>query len=252
MKIITSPAKLMTLEHGPALMRSTKPVFIDDAQVLQEELKTKTPEFLAELMDISGNLARENWERNQYWTSNPTPKKSNQALYAFIGEVYRGLDAKTLDKDAVNYLKKNYRILSGLYGYLKPSDRIMLYRLEMGRKFQTKKARDLYSFWKDKVTDELNKELSSRDLLINLASNEYFKVLNRKEIKSKIIDFEFLELKDDKLKNITVYTKHARGLMVRYLAITKAKTLNEVKGFNLERYMLDENLSTDTKLVFTR
>ena len=160
--------------------------------------------------------------------------------------------AKTLDKKAVAYLQKNYRILSGLYGLLKPSDKVMLYRLEMGRNFEFDEYKNLYSFWRDKLTEKLNSDLKKNDIILNLASNEYFKALDKKKLNAPIIDFDFFELKDGKLKTIVVYTKHARGLMVRYCAEQQAKTLNDVKGFNLEGYRIDEKLSTKTKLVFTR
>ncbi len=203
-------------------------------------------------MEISQKLADENWERNQKWKAKPTAKESAPALFAFTGEVYRGLDAKTLDKNAVDYLQKNYRMLSGLYGLLKPSDKIMLYRLEMGRSFEFDEYKNLYSFWSDKITDQLNSEMKKNEILLHLCSNEYGKVINRKKLNHKVIDFDFYELKEGKLKTIVVYTKHARGLMVRFCAETQAKTLNDVKAFNLEGYLIDEERSTDLNLVFTR
>jgi cytoplasmic iron level regulating protein YaaA (DUF328/UPF0246 family) len=143
-------------------------------------------------------------------------------------------------------------MLSGLYGLLKPSDKIMLYRLEMGRPFEFDEYRNLYEFWRDKITEQLNSELKKNEIILNLASTEYFKVIDRKKINNKIIDFDFYELKDGKLKTIVVYTKHARGMVVRFCAETNAKTLNDVKAFNYEGYLIDEEKSTDTKLVFTR
>lgn len=252
MKIITSPAKLMNIENSTDLLRSTTPKFIDDAAFIHSFLKPKSPKYLSELMEISSKLADENWERNQKWKSKPTAKGSAPAMFAFTGEVYRGLDAKTLDKKAVDYLQKNYRILSGLYGLLKPSDRVMLYRLEMGRPFEFDEHKNLYSFWTEKVTEQLNSEMKKNEILLNLASNEYFKVIDRKKTNHKIIDFEFYELREGKLKTIVVYTKHARGLVVRFCAETQAKTLNDLKAFNYDGYRIDEEKSTDVKLVFTR
>ena len=173
-------------------------------------------------------------------------------MFAFTGEVYRGLDANNLSREAVEYLQKNYRILSGLYGLLKPSDKVMLYRLEMGRNFEFDQYKNLYEFWTDKVTEQLNSELKAKDLVLNLASNEYFKVIDKKKLKAPVIDFDFYEMKSGKPKTIVVYTKHARGLVVRYCAENNAKTLDDVKGFNLEGYRIDEGMSTDKKLVFTR
>lgn len=252
MKIITSPAKLMNIENSTEFLRSTTPHFIKEAEFIQSYLKEKSPKYLSDLMEISQKLADENWERNQNWKAKPKPSESCLAAFAFVGEVYRGLDIKTLDKSAVDYLQKNYRMLSGLYGLLKPSDRIMLYRLEMGRNFAFDSYKNLYEFWKEKVTAQLNSELKKKDLILNLASAEYFRVIDRKKINVPVIDFDFHEMKEGKLKTIVVYTKHARGLMVRFCAEKKAQTLDDVKAFNLEGYRIDEKLSTDTKLVFTR
>ncbi|MGG7437753.1 peroxide stress protein YaaA [Chryseobacterium arthrosphaerae] len=252
MKIITSPAKLMNVETTTDLLRSTTPKFIEDAAFIQSYLKEKSPKYLSELMEISPKLADENWERNQRWKSKPTAKESAPALFAFAGEVYRGLDAKTLDKDAVDYLQKNYRMLSGLYGLLKPSDKVMLYRLEMGRHFEFDQYKNLYEFWREKITDQLNSEMKKGEILLHLASNEYGKVIDRKKLNHQVIDFDFYELKEGKLKTIVVYTKHARGLVVRFCAETNAKTLDDVKAFNYEGYRIDEERSTDIKLVFTR
>lgn len=242
----------MNLDHTGGFSRTSTPKFIKEASLIQSHLKDKSPKFLAELMDISSNLAHENWERNQKWNASPNSKNSAAALFAFAGEVYRGLDAASLDKEALQYLNKNYRILSGLYGLLKPSDRIMLYRLEMGRPFQFESYENLYQFWREKLTEQINKELHSRDVILNLASKEYFKALNPKELKAPVIDFHFYELKSGEPKTIVVYTKHARGLMVRYCAQNQVKNLNEVKAFNLEGYRFDSKLSTSTKFVFTR
>lgn len=252
MKLITSPAKLMNVENTTDLLRSSTPKFIDDAAHIHKYLKEKTPKYLLDLMEISPKLADENWERNQKWNAKPTAKNSAPAMFAFTGEVYRGLDAKTLDKKAVDYLQKNYRILSGLYGLLKPSDKVMLYRLEMGRPFEFEEYKNLYSFWTDKVTEQLNSELKKNEIVLNLASNEYFKVIDKKKLNHQVIDFDFYELKDGKPKTIVVYTKHARGLVVRFCAETNAKTLNDVKAFNYEGYRIDEEKSTDSNLVFVR
>lgn len=252
MKIVTSPAKLMNMDYSSGLLKSSTPKFIRDSEFIQSFLKHKSPKFLQELMEISPKLADENWQRNQNWKPNPNPKESSSALFAFVGEVYRGLDSRTLDKSAVDYLQKNYRIISGLYGLLKPSDKVMLYRLEMGRNFEFGHYKNLYDFWREKLTDALNSEFTKNDILLNLASTEYFKVFDRKKLHAKIIDFDFYELKSGKPKTIVVYTKHARGLVVRFCAETKAKTLNDVKAFNCEGYRIDEDKSTDTNLVFVR
>lgn len=243
----------MNIENQTDLLKTSTPTFIKEAEEIQSSLREKDPKFLSELMEISSKLADENWERNQNWKANPKPTEAAPAMFAFVGEVYRGLDAKTLDKNAIDYLQKNYRMLSGLYGYLKPSDKVMLYRLEMGRPFPVDNAKNLYEFWREKVTAQLNSELKTNDIVLNLASNEYVKVIDKKALKATIINFDFKQIQaDGRLKTIVVYTKHARGLMVRYCAENNVKTLNEVKAFNYENYLIDENLSTETNLVFTR
>lgn len=252
MKIISSPAKLMTVESETDLLRRTTPKFIEEAAYIQHYLKEKSPKFLSELMKISPKLADENWARNQVWKAKPTARQSAPALFAFSGEVYRGLDAKTMDAAAIQYLQKNFRMLSGLYGILRPSDKIMLYRLEMGRPFVFDTYENIYQFWTEKVTTYLKSELKKNEMLLNLASAEYGKVINRKNLDHPVIDVEFFEMRDGKPKNIVVYTKHARGALARFCAETQAKTLNDVKAFNRDGYLLDEMLSSDDKLVFTR
>lgn len=242
----------MNISNSTEFLKPSKPTFIQEATLIQSYLKEKSPKFLSELMEISPKLAEENWERNQNWKANPTVKESAPAMFAFTGEVYRGLDANTLSKEAVDYLQKNYRILSGLYGWLKPSDKVMLYRLEMGRNFEFEHYKNLYEFWQDKVTTQLNSELKKKDLVLNLASNEYFKVIDKKKVNAPIINFDFYELKSGKPKTIVVYTKHARGLVVRFCAETNAQTLNDIKAFNYEGYRIDEERSTDSNLVFVR
>ncbi|SDD91256.1 peroxide stress protein YaaA [Riemerella columbipharyngis] len=252
MKILSSPAKLMTVEDYPKNAKTTVPHFIKEAEFIQSFLKEKTPQYLSELMEISDKLADENWERNQKWVPNPQKNECAPALYAFTGEVYRGLDALSLDTDAVAYLQENYRILSGLYGLLKPSDKVMLYRLEMGRAFEFDKYKNLYAFWKEKITQQLNRELNKGEIILNLASTEYFKSVDKKNLNAEVVDFKFYELKSGKPKTIVVYTKHARGLVIRYCAETNAQTLEDVKAFNYDGYILDDNLSTDKELVFCR
>ncbi|SEF58600.1 hypothetical protein SAMN05421847_0387 [Halpernia humi] len=252
MKIISSPAKLMKIYSINSPLRSTTAKFITEAELIQKYLKPKTPKYLSELMEISQKLADENWQRNQVWTPKPSANKSSQALYAFNGEVYKGLDAETLDENATKYLQKNFRIISGLYGLLRPSDRIMPYRLEMGRNFKFEKNKNLYSFWQEKITNELKSELKKDEILLNLASHEYFKAVDQAELKNHIVNVEFKEIRNGKPKTIVVYTKHARGLLARFCAETNAKKLNDVKAFNADHYLFDEKLSTKTNLVFTR
>lgn len=242
----------MSVENNPSVPRLSTPKFIKEAQHIQKYLKEKSPNYLKELMHISTKLADVNWERNQNWTAKPKDKESSAALYTFQGEVYRGLDATTLDENAVEYLQKNFRMLSGLYGMLKPSDKIMLYRLEMGKNFEFDGYKNMYDFWREKVTENFNKELKKNELILNLASTEYYKVIDEKKLKGKVIQFHFYELKAGKPKQIVVYTKHARGSMIRYCAQNNVQTLDEVKSFNTDRYLFDEKLSNPRELIFVR
>ena len=252
MKIISSPAKLMKFNTLNTPLRSTTPKFIEEAELIQKNLKPKTPKFLMDLMDISQKLADENWQRNQVWNAKPTDKESSQSIYSFNGEVYKGLEIENLDENAVGYLQKNFRMLSGLYGLLRPSDKIMPYRLEMGRAFKFEKNKNLYNFWQSKITEELKSELKKDEILLNVASHEYFKAVNQKELRNNIVNVEFKEIRNGKPKTIVVYTKHARGLLTRFCAETSAKTLNDIKAFNVNKYLIDESLSTPNNLVFTR
>ncbi len=171
---------------------------------------------------------------------------------AFKGEVYRGLDAENLDENAQDYLNQNLFILSGLYGILKPSDRVMLYRLEMGSKLDVKGSKNLYDFWKETLTDFVNSKMKRNEPLLNLASNEYAKTLDAKSLKGQKVDVEFYDYKNGELKQIMVFFKQARGAMARYCAEQNVSTIDEVKNFNINNYSFDAKLSTDEKLVFLR
>ena len=207
---------------------------------------------LEKLMKISREIADMNVERNHTWNIKPSAKQAIPAVLAFKGEVYRGLNAETLDENAIDYLNKNAFLLSGLYGILRPSDKIMLYRLEMGSKLDVNGSKNLYGFWKEILTPFVNSKLKKGEFILNLASHEYAKVLNRKELKAPVIDVEFQDYKNGELKKIMMYFKHARGAMARYCAENNVQTLDEVKAYNVDNYRLDENLSTQETLIFTR
>ncbi|RQP11438.1 MAG: peroxide stress protein YaaA [Chryseobacterium sp.] len=252
MKIIVSPAKLMDIGRKSDLLPSTKPQFIREAAEINRHLREKDPAFIKELMQISDRLADENWQRNQDWKPNPTAAESTQALFAFTGEVYRGLDAPSLNKNAADYLQENLRILSGLYGMLKPSDRVMLYRLEMGRPFSFDGYKNLYAFWRDRVTDAFNRMLKKDEFVLHLASTEYAKVLDRKKLKAPLVDVDFYEMKSGKAKTIVVYTKHARGLLARFCAENQVQSREELKAFSEEGYLFDDEQSTENRLIYRR
>ena len=252
MKIVISPAKSLNYEKTVPVTTHTEPQFLKQAATIQNTLKKKKPNQLSELMDISAKLAEFNWQRNQDWHVPFTPDNARQAVYAFDGDVYTGLDVYTLTEDKVSVLQEKLRILSGLYGLLKPLDLMQAYRLEMGTAMPIGKNKNLYEFWKKTITKALNEELQKDELFLNLASNEYFSAIDAKALKVPVVTPEFKDYKDGKLKMISFFAKKARGLMVRYIIDTNAETLDDLKGFNYEGYAFDANLSKGNTLVFTR
>lgn len=252
MKIVISPAKSLNLDKELPTSLFTEANFLKQAETIQKTLKKKKPKQLLELMDISEKLADLNWQRNQDWQLPFAANNARPAIYTFDGEVYTGLDAYSLPVEKVGVLQDKLRILSGLYGILKPLDLMQAYRLEMGTSIAIGSKKNLYEFWKKTITDELNSELNKDELFVNLASNEYFSVVDVKKLKVPVITPEFKDYKDGKLKMISFFAKKARGLMVRYIIDTNAETVEDLKGFNYEGYAFDTNLSEGNKLVFTR
>ena len=252
MKIVISPAKSLNYESQLPTTNYSFPDFLSKSETIQKTLKKKKPNQLMELMDISEKLAELNWQRNQDWNIPFSQENSRQAIYAFDGDVYTGLDAYTLPVNKLEVLQDKLRILSGLYGLLKPLDLMQPYRLEMGTSIAIGTKKNLYEFWKKTITDSLNKELSKDELFLNLASNEYFSAVDTKALKVPVITPEFKDYKDGKLKMISFFAKKARGLMVRYIIDSNAETLEDLTGFNYEGYAFDANLSKGNTLVFTR
>ncbi len=252
MKIVISPAKSLNLDKELPISLFTEATFLKQAETIQKTLKKKKPKQLMELMDISEKLADLNWQRNQDWQLPFIANNARPAIYTFDGEVYTGLDAYSLPVDKVTILQDKLRILSGLYGILKPLDLMQAYRLEMGTSIAIGSKKNLYEFWKKTLTDQLNSELNKDELFVNLASNEYFSAVDVKKLKVPVITPEFKDYKDGKLKMISFFAKKARGLMVRYIIDTNAETVEDLKGFNYEGYAFDANLSNGNKLVFTR
>lgn len=252
MKIIISPAKSLDYETLLPTQRHTMPKFLKDSRVVHKVLKKKKPKELMELMDISDKLADLNWQRNKVWKTPFTPENARPAMYAFAGDVYIGLDSYTIPVEKLDDLQDKLRILSGLYGLLKPLDLIQPYRLEMGTDLSIGEEKNLYGFWKKKLSAALNKELKKDELFLNLASNEYASAINLKELKVPVVTADFLDMKDGKLKMISFFAKKARGMMVRYIIDTGAKTIDDIKGFDYEGYRYDSNLSKPNQLVFTR
>ena len=252
MKIVVSPAKSLITEGDWSKCIATHPVYLEKTVEIQKHLKKYKPKELMDLMHVSQNLADLNWQRNQDWSVPFTETNARPALFTFDGDVYSGIDANTIPTSDYDFLQERLRILSGLYGILKPFDLMQAYRLEMGTKMAIGKNKNLYDFWKKQLTEDLNKELKDNELFINLASNEYFKAIDVKTLKVPIITPEFKDYKNDKLKIISFFAKKARGLMVRYIVDNKVETIEDLKKFNYEGYAFDASLSTATNLVFTR
>ncbi|WP_298121416.1 peroxide stress protein YaaA [Flavobacterium sp.] len=253
MKIVISPAKSLDFESQLPTQKNTEYLFSKQSQTIDKVLKKQKPKQLMDLMSISDKLADLNWQRNQERNvAEMTVENARQAVFAFSGDVYIGLDAYSLSEEKINVLQDKLRILSGLYGLLKPLDLMQPYRLEMGIKLPIGKNKNLYEFWKPIIAKQLNSELEKEELFVNLASNEYFDAVDVKTLKVPIITPEFKDYKDGKLKMISFFAKKARGMMVRYIIDSNAETIEDLKGFNYEGYAFDANLSEGNKLVFTR
>ena len=252
MKIVISPAKTLEYDRELPIQQYTQPAFLSQSRKVHKVLKQQKPAVLINLMDISGKLADLNWKRNKEWKTPFSPDNARQAIFAFNGDVYVGLEAYTLEPSRFDVLQQKLRILSGLHGLLKPLDLIQPYRLEMGTKLPVGEAVNLYEFWRQPLTKALNAEMKKGELLINLASKEYFGALDTSNLKATIITPEFKDYSNGKLQMISFYAKKARGMMVRYIIESEAETVDDLKGFNYEGYGFDDNLSSAQNLVFTR
>ena len=252
MKIVISPAKSLDFEKELPTKQFSKPVYLKQAKEIVSHLKKLKPKDLSDLMDISDNLAEMNWKRNKNFKTPFTSENARPAMYAFNGDVYLGLDSYTIPEEKLSILQNKLRILSGQYGILKPLDLMQAYRLEMGTQLPIAEHKNLYGYWKETLTTALNKELKKNELFVNLASNEYFSVIDTKKLKVPVITPEFKDYKDGKLKMISFFAKKARGMMVRYIIDNDIETLDGLKLFNYEGYAFDGNLSSGNTLVFTR
>jgi len=253
MKIIISPAKSLNFDKDLPTNSFSLPVFIEDSKIINENLKKKNPSQLKELMKISDKIAELNWRRNVEFNTPFTNSNSRPSLFTFDGDVYNGIDAFSLDDSKISKAQSSLRILSGLYGILKPLDLMQAYRLEMGTKIKIKESKNLYEFWKKKVTDFLNDELVENEIFVNLASNEYSSVIDKKSLKVKMTSPIFKDFKNGKLKIISFYAKKARGLMTRYILDNDINSVNDLKGFDYGGYYYDEQESLNSnELVFVR
>jgi cytoplasmic iron level regulating protein YaaA (DUF328/UPF0246 family) len=251
--MVISPAKTLDYESPLATDKNSQPDFLDDACELVDQLKTLEPHDISKLMGVSDKLAQLNAERFRAWQTPFTQDNAKQAILAFKGDVYSGLDAESFNDKEFNIAQKRLRMLSGLYGVLKPLDLMQPYRLEMGTKFENSRGKDLYAFWGTKITDELNRLLKADDgVLVNLASNEYFKSVLKKELDARLITPQFKDWKNGQYKMISFYAKKARGLMCRYAIQNNITQADDLKGFDLQGYRFSEEQSDADNWVFLR
>lgn len=254
MIIVVSPAKTL-YDKSPILLETFSEIeFLQEAEKIMSVLKKKKPAQISKLMDISPKLAELNFQRFQAWQPVFTPENSWQAVLMFNGDVYQGLKAETFSDNEFAVAQEKLRILSGLYGLLKPLDRIRPYRLEMGTSLPVARKKDLYDFWKTKITAKLNEELAQHDqrILVNLASNEYFSAVDAKKVKGLIITPSFKENKGGKYQMVSFFAKRARGLMSRFIIQNNIADPEEIKAFDLEGYYFNSQLSGENDWVFTR
>ena len=253
MKIVISPAKSLDYKSDLPTSKSTLPLFIEQAEMLNHKMASKSKKIIGKLMGISDKLAELNYQRYQDFSIPFTNKNARPAVYAFAGDVYIGLDAYNLPEDKVERMQSNLRILSGMYGVLNPLDLIQPHRLEMGTQLKINRKKNLYDFWGNTITEALNNELEVGELFINLASQEYFKVIKPSKLKVPVISPVFKDYKNGKLKIISFFAKKARGSMTRFLLDTNANTLDEVKGFTTNGYGYSEEFTeNENEPVFVR
>ncbi len=254
MLLVISPAKNLDYDTPTPIKKSTKAMFLDNAQALVDVLQPMAPHKLSSLMGISDKLGVLNHDRYQEWQLPFSKPKTRQAVLAFKGEVYLGLDAYTLSDEDFAFAQEHLRILSGLYGVLRPLDSIMPYRLEMGTKLKTSYGKDLYQFWGDTITVHLNKQLKKlkTDTLVNLASQEYFKSVDKAELNAKVVTPVFKEWKNGQYKVLSFFAKKARGQMSAYIIKNKLQQAEQIKAFDTDGYTFNAALSSENEWVFTR
>ncbi len=254
MLAIISPAKALDFKQRAPTRKSTTPLFLDDSAKLMERLRAKAPQDIADLMHISSDLAHLNYDRYAAWRPPFSRRNAKQAMFAFNGDVYRGLKSAQFDERDLTWAQKHLRILSGLHGLLKPLDLIQPHRLEMGVRLPNDRGADLYAFWQAKVTKALNAAIVAQrqPLLINLASREYFSVVDSTQIEARIITPVFKDLKNGRYKLISFFAKRARGLMAAYLIKNRVATYKALRAFDWEGYRFSAGDSTDNQWLFLR
>lgn len=254
MLALISPAKTLDYETALPTDTYTQPRLLEQSLQLIDVCRKLSATEIASLMTVSEKIANLNVERFRDWNAEFDFSNARQALFAFKGDVYTGLDAYHLKDHDIDFAQQHLRMLSGLYGLLRPLDLMMPYRLEMGTKLKNSRGNNLYEFWGSIITDQINQDLAEIDakLLVNLASDEYYKSVNEKKIQAEIIKPVFLDQKNGKYKVISFYAKKARGLMARYLIENKLSQVEQLKAFDSEGYYFDAESSSDKELVFKR
>ncbi|MAA72531.1 MAG: peroxide stress protein YaaA [Bermanella sp.] len=252
MLMLVSPAKTLDYETPLPFDEFTQPELLDQSQLLMDELVDLTPKDVATLMKLSDKLSMLNVNRFQHWATPFTPDNARPAMYAFKGDVYTGLDAYSLKKADVNFAQKHLRMLSGLYGLLKPLDLMQPYRLEMGTKFSNQRGANLYEFWGDRITQKINEEAAAKDVVLNLASNEYFKAVKTKQLKGRVITPVFKDEKNGQYKIISFYAKKARGLMAAFVIKNRIKDVQDIRKFDVSGYKFSPEQSNEKEWVFMR
>ena len=254
MLIVISPAKTLDYETTAKTKVFTTPDYLDQSQRLINRLRTFSSLDISDLMKVSAKIADLNFDRYESWKKPFTVNNAKQAILAFKGDVYTGLDASTFKADEFKFAQQHLRVLSGLYGLLRPLDLMQPYRLEMGTKLKTDVGKNLYEFWGSDITEGLNKQLKKikSKYLINLASNEYFKSVKPTELNAQIITPAFKEFKNGEYKMIGIYAKKARGLLSRYIIQNKLNDPEDIKLFNEDGYRFNKKLSNENNWVFTR
>ena len=254
MLTVLSPAKKLSKECFVNTDKYQSPQFIKESIGLVKELKKMTPLDLMSLMGISENLAELNWERMQLWNDKFEPENSREAIFSFMGDTYSGLDADSLGPRELDFAQDNIRILSGLYGVLRPLDLMKPYRLEMGTKFANKRGKNLYQYWEDSLANHIKKELMAHkeNVVLNCASLEYFKVIDRPSLDVNVITPQFKDLKNGKYKMISFFAKKARGMMARFIIQNQIENISDILSFDLGGYRYNESLSLPNQPTFTR
>jgi cytoplasmic iron level regulating protein YaaA (DUF328/UPF0246 family) len=256
MIIVLSPAKSLDYETPPHVSKHTIPDFVDDAAQLIDELRRYSPQQIASLMDISDTLAHLNFQRYADWSPTFSTDNAKQAVLAFNGDVYEGFDAKTLSAADLDYAQRHVRVLSGLYGLLRPLDLLQPYRLEMGTRLPNARGKDLYAFWGERITEALSAQLGkskgAERVLVNCASTEYFKSVRPKRLDARVVTPVFEDWKGGRYKIISFHAKRARGLMARFAVAHRIDTPEKLKEFAVEGYAFDPEASNDATFVFRR